>query len=446
MNLITKNKSRRLDKLVDMHSSLVAGNPSIVFFTNSVHSAAGIICPMIYLSGFVIAAYQNFLPVIVNTKIVWSEDKVHDVSLKTMNLKAGSFSLNPGGFRTVYYFAKLPIFKQYFFGMELEDGTVPLCGRIPEFRESVKNIAYTSNLPILVFSVSNWSYNIIPITSRLTPLVDIYDNTYRLKSTEYSSILTFDNSSILNCLTNTNSPIVSCNVQDTVGFTIVQKLPSFTGQAPYDSSWTTDVFHIPLLNKKLGDFSKPAYVFKGKLVFTRKNVAFKRVNGGSTTFLDSSTVGTFPSPSQETLFQNIKIGCLIQLFKQFNTLNPTDDYVWSQTKDFEMTINGIANLLPEYKDYNTSSFVGEFIDRITTVTKFWAATSSNSDASPIVFQMIRGEAVERILSWLSFNFWISSSIHMGSSCINDLIGRLFLALSVQLLIKESDKRRANSSK
>jgi predicted solute-binding protein len=79
-------KTTRLDTLVDMHSSIVASPPAIVFFTNSSSVMGGFICSMIYLIGFVIAAYKNVLPVVVNTRIKWSEDNVRVMNLTTMNM------------------------------------------------------------------------------------------------------------------------------------------------------------------------------------------------------------------------------------------------------------------------------------------------------------------------------------------------------------------------
>jgi hypothetical protein len=259
--------------------------------------------------------------------------------------------------------------------------------------------------------------------------IETYDNTYSLNSTDHSSILTFENSSLYICLTTSTSPRHSCQVGDAIKFTIVQKLPSFKGK--YDKTWTTDVFYLPnTTNPPFSNNLKTAYVFKGTLVFDRKFISISRVNNGSKANLAKSTVPIYPIELHETLFQNIKIGCLIQLFIQFNSVN-TDDYIWSQTKDFEMAVNGKANLLPEYKDYNTSSFVGEFIDRLTTLTQFWATTSSNSMVSPIEFQVTIGEPVERILFGypLIFGFFL---LALWAALVKIIfICRFCLVLSVQ---------------
>jgi hypothetical protein len=299
-------------------------------------------------------------------------------------------------------------------------------------------------MPTLLLNVSDWSYNIIPMTSPPNPNIEIYGNTYSLNTIDHSSILTFGNSSLYSCLTTSPSPRTSCQVGDTIDFTIVQKLPSFKGE--YDKTWTTDVFYLPnITSPPVANILKSAYVFKGTLVFTRKLISIIRVNSNSNAKLDKSTISIYPIESQEAVYQNIKIGCLIQLYKQFNSVN-SDGYVWSQTKDFEMTINGIANLLPEYKDYNTSSFVGEFIDRITTLTKFWATTSSNSKASPIAFRITIGEPVERILFGYPLIFGFLLLVIWAVLVKNHFIRRFFLALSLHIFIKGSEERRANNSK
>jgi hypothetical protein len=94
MDLIMNKKTNRLDTLADMHSSIVASPPAIVFFTNSSSAMGGFICSMIYLIGFVIAAYKNVLPVVVNTRIKWSEDTFRIMNLPIMDM-GGANSFNP---------------------------------------------------------------------------------------------------------------------------------------------------------------------------------------------------------------------------------------------------------------------------------------------------------------------------------------------------------------
>jgi hypothetical protein len=320
------------------------------------------------------------LPVIVNRETKWSEDGVDTLNLTTLSV--GTNTLNPnvlysnGGFRSVYYFSKIPTEQITLFGFSMLDGSVPLTGKLPISERELIDVTYTSQYPVLFMNVTDWTYNMIGLTSR-NSTTETYNSQYALSTDSDSSILTFDDSSLYDCITSAALPATSCNVIDSIGFTIVQKLPSFGGT--YDSSWKTNVFYLPGGVPMTGiaisivnsiDPTKPAYVFKGILKFQRTNIYISRLNRGSTVTLEQDVVSNYTNATYESLYKNIKIGSIIQLYKQFNSGNTSDAYKWTQQREFVIRSLGVDDLLPEYKDYRTDQFVSEFLLRITKVLSY----------------------------------------------------------------------------
>ena len=377
-------KPLQVDYLSAIHASLNSQDPSFTFYTFSRKKFRHIILLFIMALGYIAQFYGMILPFSILNQTALSDLKndIRNIPLPTFyawslvdpsivpqnRQKTGG---NTGGFVELLYFSALQWRSSVLNGLvPILNGSVPIPGGFPDWNVNSTSIYSFQAIPFLKLDIVDWSYKILPLTA--SGATDTFGGTYSLPTGTDTSSFSLD-TTLMNCIKTKFNPLSNCSsVGESVDFTLVQKLPLFTGT--YESQvFTTDVFHLPGFS--IANYPglntvnlQTAYVLTGKIKFSKTSLSVNRLRTTNELIYSQSFSGernfvTYTT-AEDDVYNYLKLAMLRLIEKQFTTTG----YTWTQLKEYS-----VMNELPRDTGSNLKQedFIKEMVRRLGIVGYHW---------------------------------------------------------------------------